>query len=176
MCDAAPPPTRPHMAPLHPQADFLPAYAAYIREVIISAVAHPKHPSTPLEGWHVVVNAGNGAGGFFADQVLQPLGASTAGSINLEPDGTFPAHIPNPEDKTAMGMTVEAVLRSKADLGIVFDTDVDRSGVVDADGTVINKNRYIALMAAITLRYGENLMFSLCVFSRGPWVCRSMWF
>lgn len=134
------------------QADFLPAYAAYIREVIISAVAHPEHPATPLQGWHVVVNAGNGAGGFFADQVLEPLGADITGSINLQPDGTFPAHIPNPEDKTAMGMTVEAVLHSKADLGIVFDTDVDRSGVVDADGTVINKNRYIALMAAITLR------------------------
>lgn len=145
------------------QADFLPAYAAYIREVIISAIAHPEHPATPLKGWHVVVNAGNGAGGFFADRILQPLGADTTGSIHLEPDGKFPAHIPNPEDKTAMGMTVDAVLRNNADLGIVFDTDVDRSGVVDADGTVINKNRYIALMAAITLRYALTHIVTACV-------------
>ncbi len=134
------------------QADFLPAYAAYIRNIIIQSVNHPEHPDTPLLGWHILVNAGNGAGGFFASQVLEPLGADTTGSLNLNPDGTFPVHIPNPEDATAMKLTVQAVQQHKADLGIVFDTDVDRSGVVDADGTVINKNRYIALMAAITLR------------------------
>lgn len=40
--------------------------------------------------------------------------------------GLFPNHIPNPEDKTAMRAITEAVLHNKADLGIIFDTDVDR--------------------------------------------------
>lgn len=132
--------------------DFVPTYAGYIQNIIKQQVNHPDAYDRPLEGFNIVVNAGNGAGGFFATQVLQPLGADIAGSLNLEPDGMFPAHMPNPEDRTAMAVTVEAVLRRRADLGIVFDTDVDRSGVVDASGKVINKNRYIALMAAITLR------------------------
>lgn len=40
--------------------------------------------------------------------------------------GMFPNHIPNPEDKTAMKAIIQAVLDNKADLGIIFDTDVDR--------------------------------------------------
>ena len=61
----------------------------------------------------------------------------------------FPNHIPNPEDKTAMQSICNAVLAAKADLGIIFDTDVDRAGCVGADGTEINRNRLIALSAYI---------------------------
>ena len=75
-----------------------------------------------------------------------------AGSQFLDPDGWFPNHVPNPEDAGAMSAGVRAVLRSKADLGVVVDTDVDRSAVVAASGAPINSNRYIALMAYITLR------------------------
>ncbi|KAL2630115.1 hypothetical protein R1flu_014801 [Riccia fluitans] len=105
----------------------------------------------PLEGLHIVVDAGNGAGGFFAGKVLKPLGAVTTGSQFLEPDGMFPNHIPNPEDKRAMEAIRKAVLEQKADLGIIFDTDVDRSAAVDSSGRELNRNRLIALMAAIVL-------------------------
>ncbi|MED6192913.1 hypothetical protein PIB30_014247 [Stylosanthes scabra] len=105
----------------------------------------------PLDGFHIVVDAGNGAGGFFAEKVLEPLGAITSGSQFLEPDGLFPNHIPNPEDKTAMKAITKAVLENKADLGIIFDTDVDRSAAVDFSGREFNRNRLIALMAAIVL-------------------------
>ena len=44
----------------------------------------------PLDGLHIIVDAGNGAGGFFVEQILQPLGADTTGSQFLEPDGMFP--------------------------------------------------------------------------------------
>lgn len=105
----------------------------------------------PLEGFHIVVDAGNGAGGFFAAKVLEPLGAKTSGSQFLEPDGMFPNHIPNPEDKTAMKAIIQAVLDNKADLGIIFDTDVDRSAAVDSTGRELNRNRLIALISAIVL-------------------------
>ncbi|KAG2279774.1 hypothetical protein Bca52824_050994 [Brassica carinata] len=105
----------------------------------------------PLEGFHIVVDAGNGAGGFFAAKVLEPLGAITSGSQFLEPDGMFPNHIPNPEDKTAMQAITKAVLDNKADLGIIFDTDVDRSAAVDSSGREFNRNRLIALLSAIVL-------------------------
>lgn len=75
-----------------------------------------------------------------------------AGSQFLEPDGWFPNHSPNPEDRAAMAACVRAVKSSKADLGIVVDTDVDRSAVVGSNAAPINSNRYIALMATITLR------------------------
>lgn len=48
--------------------------------------------------------------------------------------------------------TVQAVTEVGADLGIVLDTDVDRSGVVDKDGDAINRNRLIAFMATVVLR------------------------
>ncbi|MCD9642051.1 hypothetical protein HAX54_028647 [Datura stramonium] len=84
-------------------------------------------------------------------KVLEPLGAITSGSQFLEPDGLFPNHIPNPEDKTAMKAITKAVLDNKADLGIIFDTDVDRSAAVDSSGREFNRNRLIALMSAIIL-------------------------
>ncbi|XP_020579283.1 uncharacterized protein LOC110023960 isoform X3 [Phalaenopsis equestris] len=105
----------------------------------------------PLEEFHIVVDAGNGAGGFFADRVLQPLGAITSGSQFLDPNGFFPNHIPNPEDKAAMKAIIQAVLDNQADLGIIFDTDVDRSAAVDSTGSEFNRNRLIALMSAIVL-------------------------
>lgn len=100
----------------------------------------------------IIVNAGNGSGGFFTWDVLDKLGADTFGSLHLNPDGMFPNHIPNPEDKTAMALTRTAVLENSADLGIVFDTDVDRSGVVDNKGNPINSDKLIALMSAIVLK------------------------
>ena len=100
----------------------------------------------------IVVDAGNGAGGFFAKDVLEPLGADVSGSQFLEPDGMFPNHVPNPEDADAMRSIQRAVSESNADLGVIFDTDVDRSAVVDSKGMAFNKNRLIAAMSAITLR------------------------
>lgn len=103
----------------------------------------------PLAGLHVVVDAGNGAGGFFAKRVLEVLGADIEGSQFLEPDGMFPNHIPNPENAQAMEAIKNAVLENKADLGIIFDTDVDRMSAVLSDGSEINRDSIIAMMAAI---------------------------
>ena len=104
----------------------------------------------PLLGLHVVVDAGNGAGGFYA-RFLESLGAETEGSQFLEPDGHFPNHIPNPEDKDAMAAISEAVKKSGADLGVIFDADCDRAAIVDENGRAINRNRLIALISAILL-------------------------
>ena len=106
----------------------------------------------PLKGLKIVVDAGNGAGGFFAEKVLRPLGANIEGSIFLEPDGMFPNHVPNPENTRAMKYITEATLKSSADLGIIFDTDVDRAAFVDSDGREISKNRFIALTSALVLK------------------------
>ena len=130
--------------------DFLSLYAAMLVNKVRNAV-NADDFDHPLAGFHVVVDAGNGAGGFYVEKVLQVLGADITGSQFLEPDGMFPHHIPNPENETAMASVTEAVKNAHADMGIIFDTDVDRAGAVDSFGREINRNRLIALISAILL-------------------------
>ncbi len=130
------------------KGEFMDAYSKILADKIRKATGEEK----PLQGFKIVVDAGNGAGGFYVDKVLKPLGANTDGSRYLEPDGSFPNHIPNPENKEAMESITEAVKETGADLGIIFDTDVDRAGAVLSDGSELNRNRIIAMLSAILLR------------------------
>lgn len=126
--------------------DYMSEYAARLRKMICDAVGK-KEEDKPLNGYKIIVDAGNGAGGFYAKDVLEKLGANINGSQFLEPDGMFPNHIPNPENEQAMESICTAVKKNNADLGIIFDTDVDRAGCVGSDGAEINRNRLIALAA-----------------------------
>ncbi len=126
---------------------YLQKYAADL----VEKVRRETGKKEPLKGKKILVDAGNGAGGFYVDLVLKPLGADTEGSQFLEPDGSFPNHIPNPENETAMDSVCSAVKEHHADFGIIFDTDVDRAGAVSKSGEEINRNRLIALISAILL-------------------------
>ncbi len=132
--------------------DLIAAYSAGLVQQIRQSVNHPDHFDQPLQGLKIIVDAGNGAGGFYASQVLEPLGADTTGSQFLDPDGIFPNHVPNPEDAAAMASICQAVLAHGADFGIIFDTDVDRGAAVDEHGRELNRNRLIALISAIVLQ------------------------
>ena len=136
------------------KVDYMTDYAKGLCEKIKKEV-NAEDYDHPLKGFKIVVDAGNGAGGFYADKVLSVLGADTTGSRYLEPDGMFPNHIPNPEDATAMASICEAVKEANADLGVIFDTDVDRGGAVDNKGNEINRNRLVAVAAAIALEGNE---------------------
>lgn len=138
---------------VHTQAtekDLLAVYAADLVMKIREALKVDQD-ARPLSNRKIIVDAGNGAGGFFAENVLKVLGAEIEGSQFLDPDGTFPNHEPNPDNKEAMQSISEAVLANKADLGIIFDTDVDRSAIVDSEGNSINRNNLIGLIGAIVL-------------------------
>ncbi|KAJ6727246.1 PHOSPHOGLUCOSAMINE MUTASE FAMILY PROTEIN [Salix purpurea] len=148
------------------RVDYMTVYTSNLVKAVRKAAENIERP---LEGFHIVVDAGNGAGGFFAvshivislaffclcktlvKKFFNLWGLSLLAASFLEPDGLFPNHIPNPEDKTAMKAITQAVLENKADLGIIFDTDVDRSAAVDSTGHEFNRNRLIALMSAIVL-------------------------
>ena len=132
------------------RVDYMSSYCARLRDVIRKGVS-AKNYDKPLAGFHIVVDAGNGAGGFYASKVLEPLGADVSGSQFLDPDGRFPNHIPNPENETAMRSVCAAVVKAGADLGVIFDTDVDRGGAVDSRGDEINRNRLVAIASAIAL-------------------------
>ena len=126
--------------------DLIGRYCEHLCKKIRDALGGAERP---LAGMHIVVDAGNGAGGFFAGRILTPLGADTTGSQFLDPDGHFPNHIPNPENADAMRAIKDAVVKNHADLGLIFDTDVDRMSAVLADGTDVSRNALIAMMAAI---------------------------
>ncbi len=130
--------------------NYMKDYAKHLREIICKGVNAADYDH-PLKGFHIVVDAGNGAGGFYASDVLEPLGANVTGSQFLNPDGMFPNHIPNPENEEAMASICKAVKEQKADLGVIFDTDVDRGGAVDHQGEEINRNRLVAVASAIAL-------------------------
>ncbi len=134
--------------------DFLSDYSKILRDMIKKEV-NAENYNKPLDGFKIIVDAGNGAGGFYAFDVLEPLGADISGSQFLEPDGMFPNHIPNPENKEAMDFAYKATVSAKADLGIIFDTDVDRAGCIDKSGLEINRNRLVALAAAIALENND---------------------
>jgi phosphomannomutase len=129
------------------EKDFMSVYAKMLADKIRKETGEEK----PLSGFKIIVDAGNGAGGFYVDKVLNPLGADTQGSQFLEPDGSFPNHVPNPEDESAMQSITDAVIRTNADFGIIFDTDVDRAGAVDKGGSELNRNRLIAAISAILI-------------------------
>jgi len=104
-------------------------YADGLKRAIRSKTGDDNPNDKPLQGLTVVLNAGNGSGGFFQN-VLQDLGADAGASLHLEPNGAFPNGVPNPEDKNMLQQTVAACEAARADLGIMLDTDADRWWVV----------------------------------------------
>lgn len=128
------------------KVDLISVYAAHLRKLIVDGVGNGY---TPLENMKIIVDAGNGGGGFYASKVLEPLGADISDSQFLKPDGNFPNHAPNPEDKKAMASICEAVKTKGADFGLIFDTDVDRSSAVDGSGNPISRNEIVAMAAAL---------------------------
>ncbi|MBQ3122809.1 MAG: phosphomannomutase/phosphoglucomutase [Firmicutes bacterium] len=147
---------------LSQECDLMETYASHLREIIKKGV-NAENPAgcmaavkdnvptyeRPLAGLKIVVDAGNGAGGFYAENILAPLGADVSGSQFLEPDGSFPNHAPNPEDKKAMASISAKVIETGADFGLIFDTDVDRSAAVDENGKEIARNGIVALAAVL---------------------------
>lgn len=127
--------------------DMKSLYCDHMKEIIRANSGSEEEK--PLTGLRIAVDSGNGASGFFASDILEPLGADTEGSQFLNPDGTFPNHVPNPEDKTAMEAIQKATLEHHADLGVIFDCDGDRAAVVFSDGMPVNRNTLIALLGVI---------------------------
>lgn len=128
------------------EADLMTPYCEHLKKLIIDGA---DNGDMPLEGMKIVVDAGNGGGGFYARKVLAPLGADIRDSQFLEPDGMFENHAPNPEDKDAMTAICTQVITKGADFGLIFDTDVDRSAAVDGKGREIARNGIVAMAAAL---------------------------
>lgn len=95
---------------------------------------------------NVVLDAGNGLSGSVVPQVLMDLGINVT-CLYCEPDGTYPNHLPNPEDPEMTKDLEAKVVEVGADLGLAFDGDSDRCGFIDNHGHHIAADRLLALLA-----------------------------
>ncbi|MDG4779320.1 phosphomannomutase/phosphoglucomutase [Micromonospora sp. WMMD961] len=136
---------RPAGAPTRPaeRRDLLPDYAGYLRKLVdLSGIR-------PLK---VVVDAGNGMGGFtvptvLGDAALSPLPLEIV-PLYFELDGSFPNHEANPLDPANLVDLQRAVVEHGADIGLAFDGDADRCFVVDERGEPVSPSAITALVAA----------------------------
>ncbi len=110
------------------------------------------HMEKPLS---VVLDAGNGLSGTYLPPVLRALGLNVD-CLFCEPDGSFPNHLPNPEDPEMTRDLEARVIELGADLGLAFDGDSDRCGFIDNRGHHIAADRLLALLARDLLRRHPN--------------------
>ena len=115
--------------------DVVPAYQDY--------VAGNVRFERPVK---VVVDAGNGTGGVVAGPLFRRMGAEVV-ELFCEPDGRFPNHHPDPTLPEAMEMLVARVRETGAELGIGYDGDADRIGVVDDEGRIVWGDQLLVVFA-----------------------------
>lgn len=123
------------------QKDIKKAYVDHIKE-------NTEHPFS----LKVVVDCGNGAAGVVAPALFRDLGCEVVELLS-EPDGTFPVHPPDPTEKESQEFLTRAVLKHNAVVGIGFDGDADRLGVVDASGRALFGDELLVLYSRSLLEH-----------------------
>lgn len=110
----------------------------------------------------VAVDSGNGLSGAIVPPVFESLGVEVI-CLFCEPDGTFPNHLPNPEDPELTKDLEAAVIAHGADFGIGFDGDADRCGLIDDRGHHVAADRLLALLARdlLTRHPGTPVVFDV---------------
>ena len=99
----------------------------------------------------IVIDGGNGVGGLFALPLLKRLGCEII-PLYCEPDGNFPNHFPDPTVEENLTELIKLVRKNKADLGIAFDGDADRLGVISDKGEIIWGDKLLLLFARQILK------------------------
>lgn len=117
---------------------------------------------TKIRPLKVVIDAGNGMGGYTAPAVFKRLNAEVV-EMYFELDGTFPNHEANPIEPANLVDLQKAVKKHKADIGLAFDGDADRCFLVDEKGDLVNPSALTALIATRELkRYpASNIIYNL---------------
>ena len=106
---------------------IMPDYIAYLKGLFTSL------RDVPLK---VVLDSGNGTAGLAAPEIIRAMGCEII-ELFSEPDGRFPNHHPDPTVPKNLSVLIETIKKTKADIGIAFDGDSDRIGVVDEQGSIL---------------------------------------
>jgi phosphomannomutase/phosphoglucomutase len=120
----------------------------------------------------VAVDCGNGVAGAFAKQLYNAIGCHVD-ELFCEVDGHFPNHHPDPSVPENLNDLIEALKTSRAEIGLAFDGDGDRLGVVTKDGNIIYPDRQLLLFAEDVLKRnaGANIIFDVkSTRNLSPWI------
>ncbi|MDB4893435.1 MAG: manB, partial [Gemmatimonadetes bacterium] len=131
-----------------------------IDRYVTDVVEHAGHLARPMK---IVYDCGNGAAALVAPQLMRALGVDATG-LFCESDGTFPNHHPDPTVPENLEDLIQAVQREGAELGVAFDGDGDRIGLVDDQGRIIWGDHLLILYARDVLERtgkGQPIIFDV---------------
>ena len=127
--------------------------------------------SRPLK---IVVDCGNGVAGAFAPALYRGLGCQVT-ELFCDVDGSFPNHHPDPSVPENLNDVIHALKTTDAEIGLAFDGDGDRLGIVTKNGNIINADRQLMLFAADVLSRnpGGKIIFDVkCTRNLAPWISK----
>jgi phosphomannomutase/phosphoglucomutase len=140
-----------------------------VREAYITRILSDIKLARPMK---IVLDCGNGVGGNTAPKLYKELGCELV-ELFTEVDGNFPNHHPDPSKPENLQDVIHALQTTDAELGIAFDGDGDRLGVVTKDGEIIYPDRQLMLFAADVLSRvpgGEIIYDVKCTRNLAPWI------
>jgi phosphomannomutase/phosphoglucomutase len=122
----------------------------------------------------IAVDCGNGVAGAFAGDLFRGMGCEVI-ELFCEVDGTFPNHHPDPAHPENLQDLIRCLAETDVEIGIAFDGDGDRLGVVTKDGQIIYPDRQMMLFAAdvLTRHPGAQILYDVkCTRHLAPWIAR----
>jgi phosphomannomutase/phosphoglucomutase len=143
--------------------------AADVRDAYVERVAGDVKLKRPMK---IAIDCGNGVAGDVAPRLFRALGCSVD-ALFCEVDGSFPNHHPDPSKPENLEDLIRRVKQTDAELGLAFDGDGDRLGVVTRDGHIIYPDRQLMLFAADVLARnpGAQIVYDVkCTRKLAPWV------
>ena len=142
---------------------------ADVTEAYIARIAADVKLARPMK---IAIDCGNGVAGAIAPALFRRLGCAVT-ELFCEVDGRFPNHHPDPSKPENLQDLIRALAESDAELGLAFDGDGDRLGVVTKDGEIIFPDRQLLLFAADVLERvpgGEIIYDVKCTRNLAPWI------
>jgi phosphomannomutase/phosphoglucomutase len=142
---------------------------ADVREAYLKRIVADVKIARPMK---IVVDCGNGVAGGFAPELFRRMGCKVT-ELFCEVDGTFPNHHPDPSKPENLRDVIRVLKETDAELGLAFDGDGDRLGVVTKDGEIIYPDRQLMLFAAdvLTRNPGAQIIFDV---KCSRWVAESV--
>ncbi len=146
--------------------DFVCGYgalsAAEVRDDYLTRVTRDMPPAGNASALNLVIDCGNGVAGAVAPALFRALGHRVE-ELYCEVDGAFPNHHPDPSQPQNLEALIDAVVTRGADLGLAFDGDGDRLGVVDSNGHVIWPDRQLMVFAkdVLSRNQGASIVYDV---------------
>ncbi len=142
-----------------------------IRDAYLERITSDLKLARPMR---IAVDCGNGVAGGIAPELYRRLGCEVE-ELFCEVDGTFPNHHPDPSQPKNLSDLIQALAKGNAEIGLAFDGDGDRLGVVTREGKIIYPDRQLMLFAADVLSRnpGAEILFDVkCTGNLAPWISK----